>query len=130
MITADPSGNLERLASNADGWWSQIEKLSKVRLLGSFFEVPIKKTRLERATRPGVRDGVDRSACLQLPAGFQLKDRKKVVEVDESLILRPVLRGEKTFVCPLSKDAHPGLNLRIDLEIYDPACRLRIETAA
>jgi hypothetical protein len=65
-----------------------------------------------------------------LPAGFQLKDRKKVVEVDESLILRPLLRGEKTFVCPLGKDADPGLNLRIDLEIYDPARRLRIETAA
>ena len=45
------------------------------------------------------RDGM--TAISSEPAGFQLKDQKKIVEVDESLILRPLLRGEKTFVCPL-----------------------------
>jgi hypothetical protein len=36
-ISAELSGILERLGSNAERWWSRIEKLSKGRLLGRFF---------------------------------------------------------------------------------------------
>jgi hypothetical protein len=36
-ISADLAGILERLGSDAERWWSRIEKLSKGRLLGRFF---------------------------------------------------------------------------------------------
>jgi hypothetical protein len=36
-ISAELTGILERLGSDAERWWSQFEKLSKGRLLGRFF---------------------------------------------------------------------------------------------
>jgi hypothetical protein len=36
-ISAELSGILERLGSDAERWWSRLEKLSKGRLLGRFF---------------------------------------------------------------------------------------------
>jgi uncharacterized membrane protein len=36
-ISAELTGILERLGSNAERWWSRIEKLSKGRLLTRFF---------------------------------------------------------------------------------------------
>ncbi len=67
---------------------------------------------------------------MQMPTGFQLEDRKKVIEVHESLLFRPLLRRESAFVCPLGENPHPGLNIRIDFEIYDAARRLCVEAEA
>ena len=39
VISAEVAGILERLGSNAESWWTRIEKLSNGRLLGRFFAV-------------------------------------------------------------------------------------------
>ena len=51
-ISAELRGILERLGSNAERWWSRIEKLSKGRLLGRFFAASRERSARSRA-RPG-----------------------------------------------------------------------------
>jgi hypothetical protein len=62
-ISAELSGILERLGSNADRWWSRIEKLSKGRLLGRFFAAS--RARLREVARDlGVHHLANLGGCL------------------------------------------------------------------
>jgi hypothetical protein len=62
-ISAELTGILERLGSNAERWWSRIEKLSKGRLLGRF--VSASRERLREAARGlGVHHLPNLGGCL------------------------------------------------------------------
>jgi REP element-mobilizing transposase RayT len=61
-ISAELSGILERLGSNADRWWSRIEKLSKGRLLGRFFAASRERLR-EVARSLGVHHLANLGGC-------------------------------------------------------------------
>ena len=62
-ISAELSGILERLGSNAERWWSRIEKLSKGRLLGRFFAASRERLR-EVARGLGVHHLANLGGCL------------------------------------------------------------------
>jgi len=61
-ISAELSGILERLGSNAEGWWSRIEKLSRGRLLGRFFAASRERLR-EVARGLGVHHLANLGGC-------------------------------------------------------------------
>ena len=61
-ISAELSGILERLGSNAERWWSRIEKLSKGRLLGRFFAASRERLR-EVARGLGVHHLANLGGC-------------------------------------------------------------------
>ena len=61
-ISAELSGILERLGSNAERWWSRIEKLSKGRLLGRFFAASRDRLR-EVASQLGVHHLANLGGC-------------------------------------------------------------------
>jgi hypothetical protein len=63
VISAELSGILERLGSNADRWWSRIETLSKGRLLGRFFAASRERLR-EVARALGVHHLANLGGCL------------------------------------------------------------------
>ena len=62
-ISAEVAGILERLGSNAESWWSRIEKLSNGRLLGRFFAVNRQRLR-DVARRLGVHHLANLGGCL------------------------------------------------------------------
>ena len=62
-ISAEVAGILERLGSNAESWWSRIEKLSDGRLLGRFFAVNRQRLR-DVARRLGVHHLANLGGCL------------------------------------------------------------------
>ena len=64
-ISAELSGILERLGSNAERWWSRIEKLSKGRLLGRFFAASRERLR-EVARGLGVHHLANLGGCVAL----------------------------------------------------------------
>ena len=61
-ISAEVSGILERLGSNAESWWSRLEKLSKGRLLGRFFAASRERLR-EVARGLGVHHLANLGGC-------------------------------------------------------------------
>jgi hypothetical protein len=61
-ISAEVAGILERLGSNAESWWSRIEKLSNGRLLGRFFAVNRQRLR-DVARRLGVHHLANLGGC-------------------------------------------------------------------
>jgi REP element-mobilizing transposase RayT len=61
-ISAELSGILERLGSNAERWWSRLEKLSKGRLLGRFFAASRERLR-EVARGLGVHHLANLGGC-------------------------------------------------------------------
>jgi hypothetical protein len=61
-ISAELNGILERLGTNADRWWSRIEKLSKGRLLGRFFAASRERLR-EVARGLGVHHLANLGGC-------------------------------------------------------------------
>jgi hypothetical protein len=63
VISAEPSGIFERLGSNADRWWSRIEKLRRGRLLGRFFAASRERLR-EVARGLGVHRSTNLGGCL------------------------------------------------------------------
>jgi hypothetical protein len=63
VISAEVAGILERLGSNAESWWSRIEKLSNGRLLGRFFAVNRQRLR-DVARRLGVHHLANLGGCL------------------------------------------------------------------
>jgi hypothetical protein len=61
-ISAELSGILERIGSNAEIWWARIEKLNKGRLLGRFFAASRARVR-EVAARLGVHHLANLGGC-------------------------------------------------------------------
>jgi hypothetical protein len=61
-ISAELTGMLERLGSNADCWWSRIAKLSKGRLLGRFFAASCDRLR-QAANVSGVHHLANLGGC-------------------------------------------------------------------
>jgi REP element-mobilizing transposase RayT len=61
-ISAELAGILERLGSSAESWWARLEKLSRGRLLGSFFAASRDRLR-EVAARLGVHHLANLGGC-------------------------------------------------------------------
>ena len=62
-ISAELTGILERLGSDAERWWSRIEKLSKGRLLGRFFAASRDRLR-QAANALGVHHLANLGGCI------------------------------------------------------------------
>jgi hypothetical protein len=65
VVLGAAGSDLERLGSNAERWWSRVEKLSKGRLLGRFFAASRGRLR-EVARGLGVHHLANLGGCLAL----------------------------------------------------------------